>query len=50
MEIRTAELSIFEAEIAIFMLKRYKSPGIIHILVELIQAGSEIHKLISPVE
>jgi hypothetical protein len=39
------------AEIAIGKLKRYKSPGVDRILVELIQAGgetllSEVHKLI----
>jgi hypothetical protein len=41
-----------EVEIAIEKLKRYKSPGIVQIPAELIQAGgetlcSEIHKLIN---
>jgi hypothetical protein len=56
-EIHTAEPlvpepSSFEVEISIEKLKRYKSPGIDQIPVELIQAGgntldSEIHKLIN---
>jgi hypothetical protein len=46
-EIHTAEPlvpdpSSFEVEIAIAKLKSYKSPGIDHILAELIQAGGEI--------
>jgi hypothetical protein len=45
------EPSAFEVEMAIEKLKRYKSPGIGQISVELIKAGgskfcSEIHKLI----
>jgi hypothetical protein len=43
--------SPFEVEIVIEKLKRYKSPGMVHIVAELIQAGgetfrSEVHKLI----
>jgi hypothetical protein len=46
------EPSPFEVEISVGKWKRYKSPGIDHILAELIQAGgnilcSEIHKLIN---
>jgi hypothetical protein len=46
-EIHTAEplvpdLSLFEVEIAIAKLKRYKSPGSDEILSELIQTGGEI--------
>ena len=58
-EIHTAELlvpkpSVFEVEMAIEKLKRYKSPGIDQIPAELIKAGSrkfysKIHKLINPV-
>jgi hypothetical protein len=45
------EPSASEVEVAIGELKRYKSPGVDHILAELIQEGgeilrSEIHKLI----
>jgi hypothetical protein len=45
------EPSVSEAEVAIWKLIRYKSPGADQILAELIQAGeatfsSEIHKLI----
>jgi hypothetical protein len=44
------ELSASEVEDAIWRLKRYKSPGVVEIPAELIQAGgetlhSEIHKL-----
>jgi hypothetical protein len=45
------EPSASEVEVAIWKLKRYRSPGVDQILSELIQAGgetlcSEIHKLI----
>jgi hypothetical protein len=45
------EPSIYEVEVAIGKLKRYKLPGADQILAELIQTGgetlqSEIHKLI----
>jgi hypothetical protein len=45
------EPTAFESEIAIRKLKRYKSPGVVDIPAELIQAGretfhSEIHMLI----
>jgi hypothetical protein len=48
------EFSPFEVEIAIKKLKRYKSPSIVQILEELIQAGgntlcSEIHKFINTI-
>jgi hypothetical protein len=59
MEIRTAEPLVsdpisFDVEIDIKNLKKYKSPCIDQILVELTQAQretiySEIHKLINPV-
>jgi hypothetical protein len=46
-----AEPSASEVEVAIGKLKRYKSPGVVQIPADLIQAGgeplcSEIHKLI----
>jgi hypothetical protein len=57
-EIHTAEplvpgLSYLEVEIAIAKLKKYKSPGSVQILVELIQAGVRLvyvdHKLINSI-
>jgi hypothetical protein len=59
MEIHAAEMIVpvsrpFEVEIAIGKLKRYKFPGICHILVELVQAGgetlhSEIRELVNSI-
>jgi hypothetical protein len=48
------ELNVFEFEMAIEKLKRYKSPGTDQIPVELIKAGSgtihsELHKLINSI-
>jgi hypothetical protein len=40
-ELLVPELSPFEVEIAIAMLKRYKSPGTGQIQEELIKAGNE---------
>jgi len=49
------KLNSFKIEIAIENLKRYKSPGIIQILAELIQVGgntlcSEVHRLMNCLE
>jgi hypothetical protein len=40
-ELLVPDPSPFEVEIAIENLKRYKSPGVDHIAVEVIQAGGE---------
>ena len=48
------EPSVSEVEMAIEKLKRHKTPGIVHVPVELIKAGgrkirSEIQKLINSI-